>query len=372
MTRKKQKRHLRVGRLAILLVVVGAIGAGAAAGGMYLYKSRSVERESEAERTSPVASITHSEDVKAIQNASVLSSVVTAGFSDEELRACFFSRDIDLDLLERMNKIGYADEVHTEDLQYVRVLYYDFEGAVKVGEMIVHKDIAQKVENVFYDLFTHHYPIGKIILPDAYASLADAYADNDTVALSFELDEENDRTSHATGYAIDLNPLYNPLIKDNGSSISVYPMEAQLYLDRTVNAPYYIYKDDYAVQAFEKEGFVWKGSVTGMNDYKHFVYPHAAPSAAISEQSQSEEEAGVQESQAEDVQQEPLPEESVEEEVWNPQQSGQEPVELTQELYDAPYSGTEDIEQMEALEPGTDPQPYTDVVPDEYAQGYGW
>lgn len=292
----KKKQKIRKGRLAVLaggglllLVLIGLAVMKIAPSVMPV-----IQQIAHNEKTAPLTVISHDQDVAQIQKKNALDTVDVSGFSDEELRACFFSQDLNEELIERLKKMGYTDQVPTGSLKYVRVLYQDFEGKPTVGELVVNAEIAQAVENVFFDLFLHKYEIGKMILPDAYGTrISESFADNNTTALAFGLSEDNRGSLHERGYAIDLNPLYNPLIKDNGTSLSVFPMEGQLYLDRTVNAPHYIYANDYAVQAFEKEGFVWKGNVRGLNDYKHFEYKNAA-SQTSQDSSQSHDSQSTQ------------------------------------------------------------------------------
>lgn len=228
------------------------------------------------EKTNQLAMVSHATEVQQIKRQNALDEVAVSGFSDNELRQCFYSADIDDTILTRLQNMGYTNQIPTSSLKYVRVLYYDYENRPTIGELVVNAEMAKPVENVFFDLFLHKYQIARMILPDAYGTrISESYADNNTVALCFGLTEDNRGSVQAQGYGIDLNPLQNPLIKDNGSSFSVFPMEGQLYLDRSVNSPHFIYQDDYAVKAFEKEGFVWTGNIEGINNYKHFEYSKA-------------------------------------------------------------------------------------------------
>lgn len=305
--KRKPKKRIRGSRVLLLIL----LGAAVIGGGAYAllkfgptvgtYTAQIFNNE----KTAPLTRISHAAQVKEIKNANALDEVSVAGFSDDELRECFYSASIDDKLKERLVKMGYADQIPTDQLSYVRVLYYDFNGKPIVGEMVVNTAIAKPIENVFYDLFLHQYQIGKMILPDAYGTrISESYADNNTVGLAFNLTDDNKGDLHARGFAVDLNPLYNPLIKDNGSSLSVFPMEGQLYLDRTVNSDHFIHANDYAVEAFKKEGFVWKGNVQGLNDYKHFEYGSASANSSASSAASSSASGQPSQNQAQ-PQQEP-------------------------------------------------------------------
>lgn len=286
--KKKTTRRLKKSRLLILLLVL-VLALGGLGAGIYSLSGLLGRRGSPTgsqEKTAPVQTRSHSQEVQQILNQNALDTVSVSGFSDEELRECFVSTPLDDKLIERLNNMGYTSQISPAELRYVRVLYYDFDGKPTVGELMVNQAISTQVENVFYDLFLHHYPIGRMILPDAYGTnIAESFADNNTVGLCFGLGEDNSGSIHERGYAIDLNPLYNPLIRDNGSSLSVFPMEAQLNLDRSVNAPHYIYNGDYALKAFNSQGFVWMGNASQVHDYKHFEFgsiPAAAPAQEYS------------------------------------------------------------------------------------------
>ena len=59
-------------------------------------------------------------------------------------------------------------EVPLSDLRYVKVLHYDHDGNVRVGELVVHKDILDDVTAVFAELFEKKYPINSMCLIDNY------------------------------------------------------------------------------------------------------------------------------------------------------------------------------------------------------------
>lgn len=294
--KKTKKRRLRVGRLITLVGLVVVLGGGVIYGGYRLWPVLKpvISQIGNNEKTSPLNTISHAKDVEEIKSKNALDQVSVSGFSDSELKDCFYSKDLDDKLKERLTNMGWTESnIAPDQLSYVRVLYRDFDNNTVVGELMVNKDIASIVEDVFFDLYIHQYQIGKMILPDAYGTrISESFADNNTVALCFGLTEDNQADFHARGYAIDINPLYNPLIKDNGSSLSVFPMEGQLYLDRTTKYNHFINDTDYAVTAFKNAGFNWRGGVPGLNDYKHFEWGNIPAAQAVTP---SETESGGEE-----------------------------------------------------------------------------
>jgi hypothetical protein len=77
-------------------------------------------------------------------------------------------------------------------------------------------------------------------------------------------------SKHSTGMAIDINPLYNPLVKHREGRTKVYPSTAVPYIDRTQDFPYKIVKGDLCYRLFKKYGFSWGGDWKSSKDYQHF------------------------------------------------------------------------------------------------------
>ena len=75
---------------------------------------------------------------------------------------------------------------------------------------------------------------------------------------------------HAMVMAIDINPLYNPLVKHQGGHTRVYPSNATPYIDRMKEFPYKVEKGDLCYRLFKQHGFKWGGDWTSSKDYQHF------------------------------------------------------------------------------------------------------
>ena len=71
---------------------------------------------------------------------------------------------------------------------------------------------------------------------------------------------------HASGLAVDINPLYNPYVK----GAHVEPAAAAAYADRARRCPYYIKAGDACHRAFTRHGWRWGGSWRSSRDYQHF------------------------------------------------------------------------------------------------------
>ncbi|MEY8308787.1 M15 family metallopeptidase [Erysipelotrichaceae bacterium 51-3] len=177
--------------------------------------------------------------------------------------------------------LAYGDSIYSSDqsfiapdqLRLVRVLFCDFSGQSRVGELIVNEKIAQDIEEIFYELYQNAYPIDHIYIPVEYGQDDNAIMEADiTRAQAFTTGEDGQyqEHEHSLGLAVDLNALYNPQVIVEEESITVLPPAAADYVDRENKRPYMMDENDLAVQLFEQHGFTWGGIWQGRNDYQHF------------------------------------------------------------------------------------------------------
>jgi hypothetical protein len=159
--------------------------------------------------------------------------------------------------------------VPLEDLRLLTLEHWGFDGTEHRGELVVHADHAEAVVGVFRTLFEARFPIERMELVDAFGADDDAVmAANDTSG--FNCREVVGRpgvwSQHASGLAIDINPLVNPYVLGPDD---VRPPAGVAYLDRTRDAAGLIRDGDVAVAAFAAIGWEW-GGTWDMPDYQHF------------------------------------------------------------------------------------------------------
>lgn len=162
-----------------------------------------------------------------------------------------------------------------DDLRYMNVLYYDFQGEVQTGELICNKNIAQDLVEIFYELYLNEYQIEKIRLIDEYGGDDTAsMEDNNTSCFNYRVvDGTSSLSKHALGCAIDINPFYNPYVvfNRNGSGETyISPKGSETYADRSLNFPYKIDENDLCYKLFKEHGFTWGGNWNSSKDYQHF------------------------------------------------------------------------------------------------------
>ncbi len=165
--------------------------------------------------------------------------------------------------------------VSYDDLCYMSVLYYDFNGEVQTGELICNKKIANDLVEIFYELYLNEYPIEKIRLIDDYDGDDTAsMLDNNTSCFNYRVvDGTSNLSKHALGCAIDINPFYNPYVvfnKNNTDETYISPAGSEIYADRSQSFPYKIDENDLCYKLFKQHGFTWGGNWKSCKDYQHF------------------------------------------------------------------------------------------------------
>lgn len=163
--------------------------------------------------------------------------------------------------------------ISREDLRYLRVSHYGFDGEIHMGELIVNEKIAEEILEIMQELFKHQYPIEKMKLMDVYDGNDNrAMEDNNSSAFNYRLIAGTNRLSkHSLGLAIDINPLYNPYIRpDEQGGTLIEPVGSEGYADRTKEFSYKIDEKDLCYQLFKARNYVWGGDWTTVKDYQHF------------------------------------------------------------------------------------------------------
>lgn len=187
----------------------------------------------------------------------------------------FFKReDISEAIFARIKGKSFRDDCTTprEDLRYLRVLHFNKEGEVKEGELVCHKSIADDLLAIFRELYKAKYPIERVVLIDEYdADDEVSMRANNSSAFNFRFISGTRRLSkHSQGMAIDINPFYNPYVRQRNGRTLVSPTGAEEYVDRTKDFPYKIVKGDLCYRLFKKYGFTWGGDWKNSKDYQHF------------------------------------------------------------------------------------------------------
>lgn len=177
---------------------------------------------------------------------------------------------------EKITGVSYREnpDISLDDLRYVRILHYDFQGQIQEGELIVNQKIAYAVMRTFYQLYKWEYPIESVRLVDDFEGDDELSMEaNNSSAFNYRTVEGSSELSrHALGMAVDINPRINPYVRED----AYFPKNAAEYLERDPkkctgeHRDKMIHKKDMAYKIFRRNGFSWGGDWQSVKDYQHF------------------------------------------------------------------------------------------------------
>lgn len=160
-----------------------------------------------------------------------------------------------------------------DELRYLTVSYWGFDGLHHAGDLIVHRDVAEDIVWVFEQLHAARFPIEQVGLLDDedFTEFHRKGDDNLTATYQCRASTGSSRWSqHAYGRAIDINPFHNPYWKWTQRGEIVLPAYATAYVDRDRVLPGMITEGDVVVQAFDAIGWGWGGRWNSLKDWQHF------------------------------------------------------------------------------------------------------
>lgn len=179
---------------------------------------------------------------------------------------------------EKIMGVSYREnpDISLDDLRYVRIIHYDFNGQLQEGELIVNQRIAYPTMKAFYELYKWEYPLESVRLVDDYEGSDELSMEaNNSSAFNYRTVEGRTQLSkHALGLAIDINPKINPYVRED----EYFPKNATDYLERNPqlckgeHADKMIHKKDIAYKIFKRNGFSWGGDWKDSKDYQHFEW----------------------------------------------------------------------------------------------------
>lgn len=160
------------------------------------------------------------------------------------------------------------------DLRLLNLPYRDFSGAVKRGQIIVHRRVARDVRDVFGQLFADKsFAIARMDLIDVFNGddLASMAANNTSGYNCRKASGSSRLSSHALGLAIDVNPLVNPYVSRQGTAPpGGQPWDTPEERAAAISEPGLIHARSAITRAFKAKGWGWGGDWRSSKDYQHF------------------------------------------------------------------------------------------------------
>ena len=197
-------------------------------------------------------------------------TVLAEGQAAKNTDAFFQIYEISDEIFARIYGKSYKEEctVPREELRYLKVLHYNFDHQVQVGELMVNQAIARDCLEIFRELYEQEYEIYSMYLVDDFQADDTLSCEmNNTSAFNFrKVTGGESLSNHAYGCAIDINPQQNPYV-ENGV---YYHENAAPYIDRTGPGEHMIDHEDLCYRLFAEKGFAWGGDWENPIDYQHF------------------------------------------------------------------------------------------------------
>lgn len=164
--------------------------------------------------------------------------------------------------------------VGLHDLRYLHIKYINFDGKTKMGEMVVHKDVADEVVEIFQTLYAIGYPIRQMRLVSDYkgSDWQSIEADNTSAFNCRHATGSKKCSKHSYGKAIDLNSIENPYISRSGHIAHKASLEykKRMHKNQTSADKAVLLRNDKTTKIFKKHGWKWGGDWHGVKDYQHF------------------------------------------------------------------------------------------------------
>lgn len=177
--------------------------------------------------------------------------------------------DSDISLSEALRK--YSPPEFKKNQRLVGLIYYSFDGKIHKGQLVIDERLVEDIQEVFRVALESQFPINSVIPISHERFWKDGKCnDDDQSMLSNNTSAFNYRratrrrslSKHAYGFAIDINPVQNPYIKEN----IVLPPGAQY----DTSKPGTLTPDSLVVKTFLRLGWTWGGSWKSLKDYQHF------------------------------------------------------------------------------------------------------
>jgi peptidoglycan L-alanyl-D-glutamate endopeptidase CwlK len=153
---------------------------------------------------------------------------------------------------------------NTKNLRIIDVEYYSFDNRLHRGQVVIHKDLAEDIKEIFTMIKEKKFPVKKVVPINKYNwSDETSMKDNNTSAFNYRvISGTRTFSTHSLGRAIDINPFLNPQIK-NGK-ISPEGAVYNKYAQGTIKA------HSWLTHEFYKRGWRWGGDWKFTQDYQHF------------------------------------------------------------------------------------------------------
>jgi len=151
----------------------------------------------------------------------------------------------------------------------ITVKYYSFDGRIHQGQLVIDKDLTDDIIFAFEEALKEKFPIYSVIpmshknfrINGKWDDNASMEANNTSCFNYRKITGSQNLSLHASGRAIDINPMQNPYIRRN----VILPMNSSYnpLISGTLT------NNSAIVRTLVSRGWVWGGNWTDLKDYQH-------------------------------------------------------------------------------------------------------
>ena len=151
----------------------------------------------------------------------------------------------------------------------ISVKYYSFDNKIHQGQLVIDRDLAEDIEFAFGEALKEKFPVFSVIPMSNVSFRKNGLWDdnlsmeaNNTSCFNYRtITGSNIISLHASGRAVDINPMQNPYISGNtvlpANSVYDVGVRGTLTGESTI------------VRTLLSRGWEWGGNWTGLKDYQH-------------------------------------------------------------------------------------------------------
>jgi hypothetical protein len=151
----------------------------------------------------------------------------------------------------------------------ISVKYYSFDNKVHQGQLVIDRDLEDDIKFAFQEALREKFPVNSVI-PMSHISFRRnrlwddnlSMEANNTSCFNYRTITDSQGLSlHASGRAIDINPMQNPYIRGN----KILPVNSNYnpYIRGTLTG------ENIIVRSLVSRGWEWGGNWTALKDYQH-------------------------------------------------------------------------------------------------------
>lgn len=172
--------------------------------------------------------------------------------------------DSKLTLAESLENITIPNDIKSS-LVLLDIDYISIDGKLHRGQILVNDKVELEVREFFKILLEEKFPINKMIPVVKYNWDDDkSMEDNNTSGFNYRvIAGSNKMSKHSNGYAIDINPKWNPVIYADGT---ISPRGSI----RNPNQPGVLTEENRAVKYLKGKNWNWGGDYISFKDWHHF------------------------------------------------------------------------------------------------------